>query len=324
MAVVKANAYGHGLELIAPALLDEGCDSFAVTDSDEGTSLRRILGQGPEIILLSGIFDMEDAGLCRACDLTPVATEARHVSMLKSASFTGNLWLKVDTGMRRLGCEDTVRMIRNCHKHGIGVAGIMSHLACADTPDHPLNLRQIETFRRYLAALPEPLPASLLNSAGLVGMPEFGMDVVRPGIALYGAEPVSDCPLGLQPVMRLTGQVMQLRSVRKGEGVSYGASFIAPDDMQIAVVSLGYGDGLPRILSNRGFARSKTAILPIVGRICMDYCLLDTGKANLSTGDVVEFWGDAVPATDVAGLAQTIAYELFTGVGPRVRRQVVA
>ena len=328
MAVVKANAYGHGLDIIAPVLLDEGCRSFAVTDAEEGYRLRRILGNNPDIAILSGVFDTEDAVMCSASDLTPVVTEPWQINMLKNAAFAGKVWLKVDTGMKRLGCEDAVRMFMTCKEGGTGIAGIMSHLACADMPDHPLNQQQGEAFTQYLTALPEPVPASLLNSAGLITMPEYVMDVVRPGIALYGAEPVRNHPLGLQPVMQLTSRIIQVRTVRRGESISYGADFTASQDMRVAVAALGYADGLPRSLSNCGMAvpvkrRDKDAILPVVGRICMDYCLLDASYIDISAGDEVEFWGKTIPAVEVALLAGTIAYELFTGVGERVMRKAV-
>jgi len=326
MAVIKANAYGHGLDLIAPVLLDEGCQSFAVTDTEEGNRLRRILGKTPDIVILSGIFDAEDANMCSESALTPVVSETWQVNMLNNATFTGGVWLKVDTGMQRLGCENVVQMFMTCRENSIDIAGIMSHLACADMQDHPLNHQQAESFRQYLTALPEPVPASLLNSAGLVTMPEYAMNVVRPGIALYGAEPVRNHPLGLQPVMQLTSRIMQVRTVRKGESISYGAAFTASKDMRIAIAALGYADGLPRSLSGCGMARpadkrDKDAILPITGRICMDYCLLDASHSNISAGDEVEFWGEALPVVDVARQAGTIAYELFTGIGERVMRK---
>jgi len=328
MAVVKANAYGHGLDVIAPALRDEGCLSFAVTDAEEGLRLRRILGWEPDIVILSGIFDREDAGFCSEAHLVPVVNERRQIHILGSISFAGRVWLKVDTGMRRLGCEDVVRTFTACRDQGIGIAGMMSHLACADIPDHPLNRQQAKAFRQYLTTLPEPVPASLLNSAGLVTMREYVMDAVRPGIALYGAEPVRNRPLGLKPVMQLTGRVMQIRTVCKGESVSYGAAFTAPGDMRIAVAAFGYADGLPRSLSNCGMAlatnkQDKDAMLPLVGRVCMDYCLLDASHASLAADDTVEFWGGAMPAVEVARQAKTIAYELFTGVGNRVMRKTV-
>jgi len=328
MAVIKANAYGHGLDLIAPTLLDEGCQSFAVTDALEGLQLREIIGNRPDIIILSGIFDAEDAVLCSESMLTPVITEASQINTLKNTSFTGDVWLKVDTGMHRLGCENVLQLFASCRQQAVGIAGMMSHLACADAPEHPLNYQQAEAFQHYIEALPEHVPASLLNSAGLVSLSEYTMDVVRPGIALYGVEPVRNHPIGLQPVMQLTTRIMQVRTVRKGESLSYGAIFTAPENMRIAVAALGYADGLPRSLSNVGMAipentQDKDAILPIVGRVCMDYCLLDASHVSIAVGDTVEFWGETISAVDVAQQAGTIAYELFTGIGERVMRKAL-
>ncbi|MDQ6971009.1 MAG: alanine racemase [Mariprofundaceae bacterium] len=330
MAVIKANAYGHSLHLIAPALLGEGCRSFAVTDANEGACLRKIIGSCGDIVLLSGLFDMEDAQLCHNMALTPALTEPAQLAWLKATGFTGSAWLKVDTGMGRLGSEHINELYQNCEDSGIGIAGLMSHLACADEPDHPLNEQQLTHFKQIADTLPAGTRLSLLNSAGLVSMPASSFDVVRPGIALYGAEPVSNQPLGLQPVMQLSGSVMQIRDVKRGATISYGATFTAPGDMRIATVSLGYADGLPRGLSKLGQAaadlgrdKNKTAILPIVGRICMDYCMLDVTQADLAPGDEVEFWGERLSASNIAGQLGTIPYELFTGVGGRVIRKAI-
>jgi len=323
MAVVKADAYGHGLELVAPALLDEGCLSFAVTDADEGAELRSILGEGPDIVLLSGIFDAADAELCRDHQLTPTITEPHQSKLLGSAGFRGKAWLKVDTGMNRLGAEDVILLYTTCVDHEIQIAGIMSHLACADEPEHPLNAQQAARFQAAAASLPTGTAKSLLNSAGLVSMSQHAFDVVRPGIALYGAEPIAEQPLGLKPVMQLCGRVMQVRDVQQGASVSYGASFTAVHDMRIATVAIGYADGLPRVLSNCGQAYAEAAILPIVGRVCMDYCLLDVSQTDITPGTEVEFWGSNLPAIQVALAAGTIPYELFTGVGQRTIRQAI-
>jgi alanine racemase len=324
MAVVKADAYGHGLHLIAPALLDAGCRCFSVTDAVEGMLLRRIVGGQADIVLLSGIFDAADAELCCDHTLIPALTELTQVSLLAAASFRGKAWLKVDTGMRRLGTTDAPALHAACVDRDIEIAGLMSHLACADEPGHALNAQQAACFGEIADTLPAATPKSLLNSAGIVSMPQYAFDVVRPGIALYGAEPVANRPLGLKPVMRLCARVLQVRDVRRGESVSYGASFTAKQDMRIATVAMGYADGLPRALSNRGHAYGATAILPIVGRVCMDYCLLDVSQGEIVAGSEVEFWGDALPAVRVAQDAGTIAYELFTGVGNRVIRKAVA
>lgn len=323
MAVIKANAYGHGLSLVAPALLQEGCHSFAVTDAVEGALLREIVGMQASITLLSGIFDANDAGLCRQHRLSPSLTTLRQVELLAAEGFSGKVWLKVDTGMRRLGAVDAAGLCAACTHHGMRIAGLMSHLACADTDGHAMNSRQVADFRAIASTLPAGTRLSLLNSAGLVTLPGHAFDVVRPGIALYGAEPLPGKPLGLKPVMRLCGQVIQVRNIRSGESVSYGASFTADRDTRIATVAMGYADGLPRLLSNRGRAAGGNAILPIVGRVCMDYCLLDASDTDIMTGAEMEFWGDELSANAVADSIGTIAYELFTGVGGRILRQAI-
>ncbi|MDQ6987449.1 MAG: alanine racemase [Mariprofundaceae bacterium] len=341
MAVVKANAYGHGLGLVAPVLFDEGCRCFAVTDAAEGLQLRRMIGHGnsdeiankTNIVLLSGIFDAEDAEITRACELTPVISEKYQLHLLATAGFRGKVWLKVNSGMNRLGAENPAALAVDCLHANIEIAGVMSHLACADEPEHPLNAEQARRFREITAVFPENTPKSLLNSAGLIALPDCGFDVVRPGIALYGAEPVRNQPLGLQPVMQLSGQIMQLRQVSRGENISYGGEFTAPRDMRIATVALGYADGLPRSLSNCGHAAlapanaDDAAILEIVGRVCMDYCLLDVSRAanrtDIAIGTEIEFWGMHMPAVHVAEQINSIAYELFTGVGDRVRKEAI-
>jgi len=320
MAVVKANAYGHGLHLVAPALHEAGCKCFAVTDAGEGATLREIIGQEADIIALSGLFDMADARLAVQFRLIPVVFTAEHVLLLRDAGFTGSVWIKVDTGMHRLGAKDPAALLQSCLDSGMGIAGVMSHLACADEPTHPLNAIQATRFTEIRKSLPEKMPASLLNSAGLACMPELNLDVVRPGIALYGPEPAAGIRLGLKPVMRFCSRIIQVTDVPKGADISYGATYTAEQDMRIAVVSCGYADGLPRALSSRGFGFWQGHRLPIIGRVCMDYCLLDVGSHAPAAGDEVEFWGRALPAADVAASAGTITYELFTGLGARVQR----
>jgi len=324
MAVVKANAYGHGLKLIAPALFTEGCRSFAVTDANEGVQLYDHLGDDntANIALLSGIYDDDDARLCQQYHFMPAISEEQHITMLGKTGFRGKVWLKVDTGMNRIGTIAPGKLISRLQGSDIGLAGIMSHLACADTPEHPLNQAQFDAFHTLHQAIAPAAPASLLNSAGLVGMPDHVFDVVRPGIALYGAEPVSNEPMGLKPVMQLTGDIMQLRNLCAGETVSYGASFIAEKDMRVAVISLGYADGVPRELSNTGQVMIRNQACPIIGRVCMDYTLVDVSNCACCEGDSAEFWGTAILANDVAHALDTISYTLFTGVGERVQRVV--
>lgn len=321
MAVVKANAYGHGLDIVAPALFEEGCRHFAVTDAVEGQHLRAILPDADSITLLSGIFGQDEAQLARTQGLTPAITRPQQATWLAEEGFTGKIWIKVNTGMQRLGADDPQELLQLCRSKGIGIAGLMSHLACADTPEHPLNRLQADEFEKLHQMLGGGLPASLLNSAGIIALPQAAHEFVRPGIALYGSEPVAVEPLGLKPVMQLTGSVIQVRNIEQGVSLSYGASYTAPKAMQVATISLGYGDGLPRRLSNRGFAVKDDMRYPIVGRVCMDYCLLDCTEQPLMPGDEVEFWGGTELADNVARSLDTISYELFTGVNSRVARR---
>ena len=320
MAIVKANAYGHGMRLISKTLYDDGCRHFGVTDAREGVELRQTITETDcMIVLLSGIFDLQDAHAAVTHRLTPAIFNDTQLTLLKQAGFDGSVWIKVDTGMNRLGADDPPRLIEQCRQHGISIAGVMSHLSCADMPEHPLNRQQADRFENIRREL--CLPASLLNSAGMITLPQHRGDMVRPGIALYGAEPVPQQPLGLKPVMQLSGQIIHIRNVRQGEYVSYAASFQAPHDMRIGIVALGYADGIPRLLSGKGQAMLNGQRLAIVGRVCMDYTMLDIGAHEATVGDPVEFWGPHLHASDVASMANTIAYELFTGIASRVPRR---
>ena len=332
MAVVKANAYGHGLVPVSKALYQQGCRSFAVTDAEEGCQLRPHLPGDADIILFSGVFDAEDARLCHQYQLTPTITMETQLNLLTRQQFAGSVWLKVDTGMHRLGALEAPALHHAIQNHShIQLAGIMSHLACADTPEHPLNMQQIKAFQSLKKQLGAPL-YSLFNSAGLIALSSHvNTQVMRPGIALYGVEPIAKQTLGLKPVAQLSSQVMQVRHIQQGESVSYGGTWIAPRDMDIAVVALGYADGLPRLLSNQGSAVCRNQSLPVVGRICMDYCMLAVGEQHIEVGDEVFFFGDTsgqhginLPsASQVAAQCQTIAYELFTGLGSRLQRRYI-
>jgi len=325
MAVVKANAYGHGLLAIAKALHQAGCRSFAVTDANEGRKLRAELPQDSDIVVFSGVFDAKDAALCQKHMLTPVVAQPEQLQLLTNAGFAAKLWLKVDTGMSRIGATALPELI-HAIPSTMQLAGIMSHLACADTPKHPLNQQQITLFNTIQQTTQAPA-YSLFNSAGLIAFSQhIPTDIVRPGLALYGIEPIPTQTLGLKPVMQLSSRIMQVRSIQKGDSVSYDATWTAPDDMHIAIVALGYADGLPRLLSNQGQAWVNGHLLPIVGKVCMDYCMLAITQHEVQVGDEVVFFGyhDNQPtANHVATQCQTISYELFTQIPSRVPRTYV-
>ncbi|RMH49823.1 MAG: alanine racemase [Zetaproteobacteria bacterium] len=328
MAVVKADGYGHGLEGVAGALWDAGCRDFAVTDAEEGARLRSLLhareeewGERASVTLFSGLFDDEDARLVVAHELAPVIHSQEEVARLRRARFSGGLWLKVETGMNRLGADHVRQLLDRCYRCRWPVRGLLSHLACADLPEHPLNARQIERMRSHLNLLGPGLSGSLLNSAGMVHFPEAAFDVVRPGIALYGSQPVAGGSLDLRPVMRLEAEIMQIHRVEAGGAVSYGAEYVATRPMRVAVVAAGYGDGVPRRLGCvGGEVWCGGERFPIVGRVCMDYTMIDVTGSTLRVGDRVQFWGDGIPVDAVAARCGTIGYELFTGVNRRVRR----
>ncbi len=321
MAVVKANAYGHGILQVSQALFQAGCSQFAVTDAAEGQYLRQHLNNDMSIILLSGIYDADDANLCVLHQLTPVITTSQQMTLLHQAGFQGGVWLKVDTGMNRIGTEHLQKHIQSIKQSSFKLIGIMSHLACADSPNHPLNQQQLQRFRVIQDTTDVPT-YSLYNSAGIIALSDkLATDVTRPGLALYGIEPIPDQPLGLKPVAELSSQVIQIRRLKKGGSVSYGATWLAPQDMNIAVVALGYADGLPRLLSNQGEADVNGHFLPIVGKVCMDYCMLAIEEHQVSIGDKVIFFGAAdnqPKANQVAAKCQTIAYEIFTNLSNRL------
>jgi len=321
MAVVKANAYGHGMLQVSQTLVQVGCKQFAVTDAAEGKYLRQHLNKDMGIILLSGIYDIDDANLCILHQLTPVITTTQQIKLLHQTGFQGNVWLKVDTGMSRLGTEHLQKHIQSIKQSSFKLIGIMSHLACADNPNHPLNQQQLQRFSVIQDTTDAPA-YSLYNSAGIIAFSDkLATEVTRPGLALYGIEPIPDQPLGLKPVAELSSQIIQIRSIKKGESVSYGATWFAPQDMCIAIVALGYADGLPRLLSNQGEADVNGHLLPIVGRVCMDYCMLAIDENQVSIGDKVIFFGagDNQPkANQVAAKCQTIAYEIFTNLSNRL------
>ncbi|MDQ6963516.1 MAG: alanine racemase [Mariprofundales bacterium] len=339
MAVVKADGYGHGMVEAATRLWDAGCDSFAVTDASEGVALRQALqeharqveesaGSGEEsgrsaaeITLLSGIFDDEDTAAVVAHRLVPVIHDKEEVARLRRARFNGRLWLKMETGMNRLGAEQARQLLDRCFRCRWPVAGLLSHLACADEADHPLNAQQAERMRSYLNLMGPGLSGSLLNSAGLITMPQFAFDVVRPGIALYGAQPTAESTCNLHPVMSLEAEIMQIHRVDAGAVISYGGEFVADNPMRVAVVAAGYGDGIPRRASScGGVVIHKGKKLPMVGRVCMDYTIIDVSGITAKVGDRVQFWGDMLPVDEVATSCETISYELFTGVNARVPR----
>jgi alanine racemase len=323
MAVVKANAYGHGL--VSTALALEGADAFAVARLEEALALRAA-GIRTRIVLLEGVFSaaqLEDAAHER---LDLVVHDPLQIELLERCGSAGRfaLWLKVDSGMNRLGfaCSDfaaALGRIRNLTPPPRELR-LLTHLACANERDDRTTRAQLERFRQATRGL--GYEVSIANSAGLFGDVPLGCHWVRPGLALYGASPFADYPaerLGLRPVMTLTSSVIALRRVARAEAVGYGAAWVAERDSVIAIVAAGYGDGVPRSLTSGTPVLIGEARAPLVGRISMDMLAVDvTGVRAVQVGTPAVLWGAQLPVEEVARHAGTICYELLCSVSQRV------
>jgi len=327
--VVKADAYGLGMPAIARALLDNGCDTFFVARLSEGIALRR-LARNARIYLLDGV-QRETAPALIAHDLTPVLNslgqiEAWSISA-RARSKTLAAAIHIDTGMNRLGLPASEMAVLSGDAatllKAIDVTLVMSHLACADDPGAAMNRLQLERFRVALASLP-PAPASLASSGGIMLGKDYVFDMVRPGIALYGGNPQPEKPNPFKPVAVLTGRILQLRRVDKGESVGYAATFQAGRPSTLATVALGYADGLMRAIGNRGVGAIAGVRVPVVGRVSMDLVTLDVTDApesSLAAGAEIEFLGDEISLEDFAIRAQTASYEVLTSLGARIPRR---
>jgi alanine racemase len=324
IAVVKANAYGHGLTGTALAL-DEA-DALAVARLEEALALRAA-GIGRRIVLLEGIFSLAELAEAIYERLDLVVHDASQIELLQrmpEAAVRCPLWIKIDTGMNRLGFAPrdfpaALARIRSLEPAPREIR-LMTHLACANERDDEVTRAQLERFRAATDGLDYEL--SIDNSAALFGDVATGCHWVRPGLALYGASPFADCDaasLGLQPVMTLMSSVITVRRIARGESVGYGGHWVAPQDSVIAIVAAGYGDGVHRSLANGAAVLVKGVRAPLVGRVSMDMLAVDvSGLGELHVGTPVVLWGDGLAVEESARHAGTIAYELLCSVSPRV------
>jgi len=313
--VVKADAYGLGAERIAARLIHEGAKTLFVARREEGVRLRATIGAGPVIYVLDGL---DDPAVFATHDLRPVLNSPAQVALWAQA---GDLKaaLHIDTGMNRLGVRpDELAGLPETPDFSL----IMSHLACADDPRHPMNAAQLEVFRAAVASLPAA-PLSLANSAGAFLGPDHGFDMVRPGISLYGGGPFSAPHPQIQPVATLYARVLQVRDLKANETVGYGATFTAPRDMRLATVGLGYADGLLRSFARQGHAVVKGEKRPLTGRVSMDAFSMDISGLDITIDDWVELFGAQQSVDEVAAASGTIAYEWLTRIGPRVERRYI-
>ncbi|MDW3222236.1 MAG: alanine racemase [Paracoccaceae bacterium] len=311
-AVVKADAYGLGIAPVAKALGKAGARSFFVAIAEEGVALRQILGKGPEISVFAGHM-AGDTKSIRDANLTPMLNSidqmSRHFESLPGHPFG----IQLDTGMNRLGMEAAewaaVRDLALAQRPTL----IMSHLACADTPDHAMNNQQLQTFKEMTQGTNVPL--SLAATGGTLLGPEFHFDLVRPGIGLYGGLPYIDA----RPVVALTVPVIQIRDVAVGETVGYSNTWVARGPSRIATISAGYADGIIRAMGPQAHFHANSSTVPVVGRISMDLIGVDvTGLAH--EPEHLELIGPHQSVDTVAGFADTIGYEILTSLGARYKR----
>jgi alanine racemase len=329
MAVVKANAYGHGLVSTALALAD--ADSFAVARLDEGIALRSAGVRAP-IVLLEGIFNAEQLAEAAHHRFELVVHDPLQIKLLEAHRDARRfiIWIKMDTGMNRLGFRPEAFAPALARMRALTVPAlelrVMTHLARADERNEPMTREQIAKFEATLAATgltgAQRLATSIGNSAGTLGWPQAHGDWVRPGLALYGVSPFAGETAekhGLRPVMTLETTVLTVREVKRGETVGYAGAWRAPRDSAIAILAAGYGDGLPRHLDNGTPVLIGGARYPLVGRVSMDMIAVDvTGALKLAVGNKAIIWGEGLAVEEVATHADTIPYELLCGVSQRV------
>jgi alanine racemase len=325
-AVVKADAYGLGMEKVAPALARAGAKTFFVATLDEGLALREHLPRA-QIAVLNGLVMGAPADFAKAA-LVPVLNDLGQIATWQGyAARRGGApaMLHLDTGMARLGLtpKETLRLSNEPDRlGGFALALTLSHLACASEASHPMNEAQLEAFRAALKRLPRA-PASLAASSGMFLGSDFLFDMVRIGAALYGVNPTPGRPNPMQPVVRLKAKILQLRDVDRGESVGYGAAHRIDQPTRIATIAMGYADGWLRSSSHRGSAHIAGKPAPIVGQISMDLLTLDvTGHdpATLIPGSYVDLIDERYGVDDAARAAQTIGYEILTALGSRYHR----
>ena len=327
--VVKADAYGLGLAQVGPALHRAGCRDFFVARLDEGRRLRAAMPAPDAVIHVLDGFKADAAEAFIADNLRPVLNDLGQVeayaALAKREGRKLAAALHVDTGMNRLGLptgDAETLAAEPARLAGLELTLVMSHLVASEEAANPINSRQIAAFAKVRARFPG-VRASLANSSGVFLGPECHLDLVRPGVALYGGNPLPGQPNPMVQTIELTAEIVQVRSIDRGESVGYGATHIAASPARIATVPVGYADGYPRSLSRRGTALVHGVRVPVVGRVSMDLITLDVtalAPEVARPGTSVTLLGGALDVDTVGETAGTISYEVLTRLGQRYRR----
>lgn len=336
MGIVKANAYGHGLVPVARHLQAQGVEQLGVAFLEEGIVLRQA-GITLPILVMGGIFGRQAAQFIEH-DLEVTVSSLEKLRQIEAAAEAlgrkAVIHLKIDTGMERIGVHsysaapfiEAAVASRWCE-----LKGIYSHLACADDPGSPMTLQQLERFQEACAhfeRIGAPMPLRhLANSGGILHFPQTHLDMVRPGIMLYGVlpDPASQRTVDIKPVLSLTSQVIYFKVVKAGNPVSYGATWAPARNTRVVTVPIGYGDGYPRGLSSRGQVLIRGHAYPVVGRVCMDQFMVDIGDDSAWNEDEVVLIGEqgdaAITVESLAQAAGMSAYEVLVGLNLRIPRE---
>ena len=314
VCMVKANAYGHHLDLIKPLMQ---ADILAVSELSEARQLRALSTK--PILLLSGVFNDDELLSAIQLNCHIVLHDLSQLSVITNTNQSINVWLKVDTGMHRLGLsEQELNICLNQLKSqpNVHIECVMSHYACADEANHPQNTQQLNSFNQLKL---DNINRSMANSAAILSLPESHFEYVRPGIMLYGVSPFAVADKRLQPVMELSAPIISIKTIKTGESVGYGATWCASADTKIAIIGIGYGDGYPRHAKNNTPVLINDTLCPLAGRVSMDLICVDIGTLKVSVGDKAILWGhDKLSIETVASYSDTIGYELLTSVSSRV------
>ncbi len=324
MAVIKANAYGHGLIAVARAL--DAADAFAVARVDEGLALRAAGIQAP-IVLLEGVFDSAQLEAAAAADFELVVHTHEQIDLLREtyAAHRFKVWLKLDTGMNRLGFKGAQYLAAHAALKGLpavrGAVNLFTHLSSADVPGVSTTEEQLNAFAATTRGLPGE--RCIENSAAIFAFPDTQADWVRPGLLLYGVSPFAGsigADYGLQPVMTLHSHLIATKRLEVGERVGYGGDWIAARPTRLAIAAVGYGDGYPRSLPSGAPVLVNGERAELAGRVSMDMIGIDVTDLNVEAklGDPVVLWGVGLPVEEIAVWAQTIPYELLCGISQRV------
>lgn len=336
MAIIKANAYGHGLLTVAQHLQSQGVEQLGVAFVEEGIALRRA-GVTVPILVLGGIFGRQVAQFI-ANDLEVTVSSLDKLRQVEAAAEAMGrkavVHLKIDTGMERIGVHSyscAAFIEAACASRWCEIKGIYSHLACADDPASPMTAQQLERFAEacaHIERIGAPMPLRhIANSGGVLHHPESWLDMVRPGIVLYGAlpDPAAQRTIDLRPALSLVSQVVYFKVVKAGHPVSYGATWKSEHDTRVVTIPIGYGDGLSRALSSRGAVLIRGERHPMIGRICMDQFMVDIGQGSAYNEDEVVLIGRqgeaSIPVEEVAQLAGTIPYEVLVNLNERIPRE---